>query len=126
MAVKHKCKLTKRKARKVLNLIKFICTLKKTRQEVAIKYLNDEGVDYVCETIFNILYNPQCTNVLSSNKKTRLIKKLRPHSSTFQSLANKKYPLVSKRQKILQSGSGLSLLLSAAIPFLASLLLPRK
>ena len=126
MSGKSKCRLSKKKAERVLDLLKYLTSLKKSRQETAIKFISDEGLEYISETIFNILYNPDCTSLLSKSKKSKLIKTLKPNSFTFRNISNKQYPITTKRKKITQFGSGIPLLLSAAIPFLVSLLTPKK
>ena len=126
MATKTKCKISRQKARKVLELLNFLTKLNKNNQETALKFLNNEGLDYISETIFNILYNPDCTSNLTKSKRSRLVNTLKPSSHILRKISSKNYPIVSKQKKIIQSGSGISLLLSAAIPFLISLLSPKK
>ena len=125
-ATKTKCKISRLKALKVLELLKFLTKLNKNNRETALKFLNNEGLDYISETIFNILYNPDCTSNLTKSKRSRLVNTLKPSSHILRKISNKNYPIVSKQKKIVQSGSGISLLLSAAIPFLISLLSPKK
>ena len=126
MAAKPKCTIPKTKVIKILQLLKFLANLNKKDQETSLKFLNDEGLEYISETIFNILYNSDCTSSLTKDRRKKLIKTLKPKDKIFQQISNKQRPILSRRKKILQSGSGISLLLSAAIPFLVSLLLPRK
>lgn len=126
MVASRKCALPKKKVKKILSFFKLISNLNNSNRKIALQYVNDEGLEYICESVFNILYNPDCTSNLSKNKKIKLIKTLKPKSANYQRIGTKKYPLSSKRVKIIQSGSGLSLLLSTAIPFLASLLMPKS
>ena len=99
MSGKSKCRLSKKKAERVLDLLKYLTSLKKSRQETAIKFISDEGLEYISETIFNILYNPDCTSLLSKSKKSKLIKTLKPNSFTFRNISNKQYPITTKRKK---------------------------
>ena len=126
MASKTKCDISKKKVQKVLDLLRLLTSLNKTNQETALRFLTDEGVDFISETIFNVLYNPHCTSTLTKKEKSKLVKHLKPKSKILQKISNKKHSVLYKRKQISQSGSGISLLLSAAIPFLISLLTPKK
>ena len=126
MAKHNRVQIPRKKIDTILELLRYLTKVKKKDQPIAFRYLNDEGLDHISETIYNILYNPECISKLTKSKKKKLIQNLRPNSLILKKLSSKKYPIISKRKKNLQSGSGISLLLSAAIPFLASLLLPKK
>ena len=125
MATKNKCNISRQKARRVLELLKFLTKLNKNNQETALKFFNNEGLDYISETIFNILYNPDCTLTLTKSKRSGVVNILKPRCHILRKF-KKNYPIVSKQKKIVQSGSGISLLLSAAILFLISLLSPKN
>ena len=124
MALKYKCAISRKKIKNILLLFKFLTNLNKTNQETALKFLSNDGIEYVSEGIYNILYNPDCTSCLPKSKQKKIIKTLKPKAKYYQKLSRKKHSVISKRKQILQSGGGLSLLLSTAIPFLASLSLP--
>ena len=126
MARNNRIQISRKKINSILELLRYLTKVKKSDQTTALKFINDEGLDYISETIYNILYNPECISKLTNFKKKKLVQNLKPNSPILKKLCNKKYPIISKRRKVLQSGSGISLLLSAAIPFLTSLLLPKK
>ena len=106
MSRKIKCRLSKKKAEKVLDLLKYLTSLKKSSQETALRFISDEGLEYISETIFNILYNPDCTSLLTNSKKSRLIKILKPNSVIYRKILSKQYPIITKRKKYLNLDQG--------------------
>ena len=126
MAPKEKCKLSKTKIKKLLEFLSFIKGLNKNNRKIALKYASEDGLDFISESIFNTLYNSDCTSLLSKKKFKKLVKTLKPHAHMYKQLSQKNLPSAKKRTKIIQSGTGLPLLLSAIIPFLSSLLLTKK
>ena len=126
MASKHKCVISQKKIQRILLLFKLLSNLNKTNRETVLKFINDEGIEYISECIFNVLYNSDCTSPLSKSRQNKLVRSLKPQSHLYKKLSQKKYPISLKRKKIIQSGAGISLLLSAVIPFLTSLLLPKR
>ena len=126
MALRHKGSISRKRIKDILILFKFLSHLNKTNKEIAIKFLSNEGIDFLSEGIYNILYNVDCTSSLSKCKQKQLIKALQPKKKLYQQLSLRKGSILSKKKKILQTGTGLPLLLSTAIPFLANLLLPKK
>ena len=106
MATKNKCNISRQKARRVLELLKFLTKLNKNNQETALKFLNNEGLDYISETIFNILYNPDCTSNLTKTKRNKLVNTLKPSSNILRKISNKNYPIVSKQKKLSNLAQG--------------------
>ena len=126
MTVKHKCNISQQKIKTILNIFKYLTSLSKKNKRTALNFLSEEGIEYISEAIYNVLYNPDCTSSLSSTQKKKLIKTIKPKSELFKKLSRKKYSISSKRKLITQAGTGLSLLLSTVVPFLTSLLLPKS
>ena len=126
MSVKHKCNISQQKIKTILNIFKYLTSINKKYKNTALNFLSEQGIEYISEAIYNVLYNPDCTSSLSSTQKKKLIKTIKPKSELFKKLSRKKYSISSKRKLITQSGTGLSLLLSTVVPFLTSLLLPKS
>ena len=96
MARHNRVRIPRKKINSILELLRYLTKIKKKDQPTAFRYLNDEGLDYVSETIYNILYNPEC---ISKVKRKKLVQTLRPNSLILKKLSNKKYPIISKRKK---------------------------
>ena len=117
--------MTKKTA--VLKKLELITILKrinnKDRPDV-IKYLNKDGIDIVCETVHNILFN----NINLNNRKKKKLKKLLINKRRdMESIADHKKSY-NRRQSLLRQhgGNPLALILGTALPFLTNLLFRGK
>ena len=125
MTLRSKCKISRKKIRDLLKFLKFINSFKKNNHKVALQFLSDDGLDYISESIYNVLYNPDCTSSLPKAKLRNLIRTLSPQSNLYKKVSKKNLSTKTRRKNLIQSGSGISLLLSTVVPFLTSLLLSK-
>ena len=102
------------------NILKLLQFLQKNNSTHVIDFLNDEAIDCICETVYNVLYTDL---KLNSKKKAHLKKFLKNNCSThrLKKIASKKVPISKRRKALKMEGRGLGTILSAAIPFLAKL-----
>lgn len=115
----------KKQKKRILYLLRVLKKLPSHEFSGAIDHLSDDAVNCLCETVYNILNTDLKLNQRQKNKLKRHIK-TRCSINRLKSIS-KKEENVSKRRKALKmEGSGLPLLLGAAIPFLSSLIFGSK
>lgn len=107
---------------KILNKLK-----NKEEMEFFINNLNEKNREYICEIIFNLLYNVNNLN-LSKHKISKIKKIIKPIRKDFMSLAEKnvcsniKHRIIKK-----QNGKGIfSTLFGILIPSLISSFITKK
>ena len=104
-----------------LPLLEVLRKLKSDDVPKVIDHLHDRCINHICECYYNVIH----TDLKMSAKKRN---KLRNHIKTnckmhrLKTICNKSTPVFKRRKALKQEGKGLPLILSAAIPFLASLL----
>lgn len=100
--------------------LKLLQTLKRMNvedREKIVPYLKEDAVHFLCECFHNVLY----TDLKLKNKK-KLSKNLKTKCSVHRlKTISSKRPLPAKLKALQQEGTGLGLILSAAIPFLMNL-----
>ena len=119
---KQNTKTRRKKRRDLRALIPFLSTFKEikpSQRGILLAHLDDSACDILCETVSNVLRNPRIKPTL----RKKLCKSLHPYKTLLRQLGDSKKSLKFKR-KILYKVGGFPLasILSAAIPFLMSLL----
>ena len=104
-----------------LPLLEVLRKLKSDDVPKIMDHLHDRCINHICECYYNVIH----TDLKMSAKKRN---KLRNHIKTnckmhrLKTICSKSTPVFKRRKALKQEGKGLPLILSAAIPFLASLL----
>ena len=89
-------KLSISKIKKLLLLFKYIAAQKRENKIIVLKHLDNESIDNISESIYNLLYNEKLNSKLSpSQKKIKRI--IRPNITSFEDISKKKIP--SKRRQ---------------------------
>ena len=115
-----KYKMDLQEKRDMIPLLEVLKKMKANDIPKIIDHLNDKSVNQICECCFNVIH----TNLKMCNKKKL---KLRNHIKAnckmhrLKTICNKSTPVFKRRKALKQEGKGLPLILSAALPFLASL-----
>ena len=111
-------KATKKNLRKAA-LVQFIKNCKPCKRKNIISYLDDGGVDTLCEVIHNVFFHQ-----LNLNKKTKrnLKKKYQAKKSLMRILSDKSKPVKARKRILIQEGSNLGYIFSLAASILAKLL----
>ena len=115
--------IMKKKERDFLSKLKLLGILKKIKiseRPHLLKYLNEDGVDILCECYKNIIFNDL---KLKPKVKKNLRKNLIGKEREIRLLANKR--ISNKRRKkviIQQGGNPLGLILTTVIPILTDIL----
>jgi hypothetical protein len=110
--------MSRTEKKKYLDLLRILKKLNVQDRSKIVPYLKADAIDFVCECFHNVLYTD-----LNIKNKGKLRSKLKKNCSIhrIKTIANKSKPLELKIKALKQEGSGLGLILSAAIPFLTSL-----
>ena len=111
-------KPTKKNLRKVA-LVQLIKNCKPCQRKNIISYLDDSGIDILCEVVHNVFFHQ-----LNLNKKTKqkLKKKYQTKKSLIQILSDKTKPVRVRKKILIQEGSGFGYIFSLAVTLLAKLL----
>jgi hypothetical protein len=117
--------ISTKKIQNILNLFKFLTTQKKQNLSSALSFLDADSIEHISETIYNLLYNEKLKKSMTSKQKNKIVRSIKPNLKSFEYIAKKHFPVSNRKKKILQSGSGLGLILSALIPLIGSLLLKK-
>jgi hypothetical protein len=118
MAKKKKDLLSNYK--KALPLLHALCRMTDVERESALEFLNRRGREVLYQCIFNCVYNQK---VLPVEKRREIRKKLSGKAQVYELLAKPSTTESLRKKKLLrQTGTGLPLILAAAIPILTSLL----
>ena len=123
----HHCKkVSPAKIKSILTLFKYLIDQKKENKEIALQFLHDDGINYISELIYNLLYNESLNNSFKAHTRRKLVKVIKPHSSKFEVISKKHLPIKIQRSKIHQVGPGIGVILASVLPLLGSLLLSKK
>ena len=109
--------MNKRKWKPHLKMLQALNSLSSEQKNDILKYMNDEGIDVICECIKNAVYNSEI------NKDKALISVMKKDKKLYRYLANAKPKILSKRKRIVQTGEGLGVILGTLIPLLSQFLL---
>ncbi len=109
---------SKLQLKKILQCLIELKKCSKHKNDCVLKHLNDEALDILINTVFNIVNTP------STKLKKSQVNSLKPHKKLLLYLANPKNSLEKKRKNIThQAGSGfLTLISTIAIPLISALL----
>ena len=115
-------KLSLGKIKKLLMLFRYIVSQKSGNKSIALKYLDDESIDSISESISNLLYNEQLNLIFSKPQKRKLQRVIKHNVRSFEDISKKKIPLKKRKTKIIQHGNGIGTILLTLIPILTSFL----
>ena len=118
-------KLSKSKIKNLLLLFKYVISQKSGNKLACLRYLDDNSIDSISESIYNLLFNEKLNLVLSSLQKRKLKKIIKPNIQNFEIISKKKIPIRKRRSKIIQQGSGIATILLTLLPMLSSLLIKK-
>ena len=115
-------KLSLGKIKELINLFKYIVTQKPGYKGTVFKYLDDQSINNISESIYNLLYTEKLNLTLSKPQKSKIKKIIKTSPRSFEEISKKKTPLRKRRNKITQNGSGIGTILLTLIPILTSFL----
>ena len=115
-------KLSLSKIKKLLVLFKYIIVQKSGNKNTVLRYLNDESINDISESIHNLLYNEKLNSLFSRLQKTKLKRIIKHNVKSFEDISRKKVPIIKRRKKIIQHGKGIGTILLTLIPILSSFL----
>lgn len=81
--------------------------------------MNDKGIDEICESVYNCLYENTC---LSNKKYRQLQKEIEPKKKHYLTLCKPSIHYANKKRILVQEGKGIGMLISSAVPFILELL----
>ena len=114
-------KLSISKIKKLLLLFKYIAAQKRENKIIALNYSDNESIDNISESIYNLLYNEKLNaKLLTSQKKLKRI--IKPNIKSFEDISKKKIPSKRRQNKLIQHGAGIGAILLTLIPILTSFL----
>ena len=115
-------KLSVSKIKKLLTLFKFIVSQKSNDKTTCLSFLNENSVDDISESIYNILYNEKLNLNLSKSQKSKLKRIIKPNAKSFENISKRNIPVRKRQSSIVQHGAGIGTVLLTLIPILTSLL----
>ena len=114
-------KSTKKNLRKV-ELLRVLKKFDSSELKLLLSLFNEEGINFICETISNVFFNARAK--IKKKSRKNLCKTFKDCSKIIKRVSNKSIS-AEKRRKILngkQVGSNLSMILNVALPLISSLL----
>ena len=115
-------KLSVSKIKKLIRLFKFIVSQKSNDKTTCLAFLNENSVDDISESIYNILYNEKLNLNLSKSQKSKLKRIIKPNAKSFENISKRNIPVRKRQSSIVQHGTGIGTVLLTLIPILTSLL----
>ena len=115
-------KLSVSKIKKLIRLFKFIVSQKSNDKTTCLGLLNENSVDDISESIYNILYNEKLNLNLSKSQKSKLKRIIKPNAKSFENISKRNIPVRKRQSSIVQHGTGIGSVLLTLIPILTSLL----
>ena len=115
-------KLSVSKIKKLIRLFKFIVSQKSNDKTTCLAFLNENSVDDISESIYNILYNEKLNLNLSKSQKSKLKRIIKPNAKSFENISKRNIPVRKRQSSIVQHGAGIGTVLLTLIPILTSLL----
>jgi hypothetical protein len=86
-----------------------------------IKHIDSNGIESLCECVFNTIYTDLKLSKRNKNKiKKNFIEK--KSLRNLKTITDKSKDISKKRKALLQEGKGIGLILSSVVPILASLI----
>lgn len=111
--------MKKQEYRNKLILCKALKKLSPEEFILLIPYLDDKAIDELCSCVYNTLFQ---NRTISTHARAKILKKINPHKNKYLYLSKKDNDTNKKRTILKQHGSGIGMILSAAIPFLMNLI----
>jgi DNA gyrase/topoisomerase IV subunit B len=108
--------MKKSEMKKVYPLLELFSRLKEEDQAELLKHLNCEGCDGILECIHNALWNKD----IEVGKRKLINRQLKDHHKTFRYLNNLKGDQQKRRNKLVQVGSGIGLIVTTVLPILSA------
>lgn len=105
--------MNKKAMRKLFPLLKILSKLSPADKVTLLRYLNHDGCEGIYECIHNALTNP----TLCEKDKKELRNNLTSKKNKYRNLLKEGDP-AKKKQKLLQVGDGVGLILEKAVPLL--------
>ena len=93
-------KLSLSKIKKLLVLFKYIIVQKSGNKNTVLRYLNDESINDISESIHNLLYNEKLNSLFSRLQKTKLKRIIKHNVKSFEDISRKKVPIIKRRKKL--------------------------
>ena len=115
-------KLSVSKIKKLIRLFKFIVSQKSNDKTTCLAFLNENSVDDISESIYNILYNEKLNSNFSKSQKSKLKRIIKPNAKSFENISKRNIPVRKRQSSIVQHGTGIGTVLLTLIPILTSLL----
>ena len=115
-------KLSVSKIKKLIRLFKFIVSQKSNDKTTCLAFLNENSVDNISESIYNILYNEKLNSNFSKSQKSKLKRIIKPNAKSFENISKRNIPVRKRQSSIVQHGAGIGSVLLTLIPILTSLL----
>ena len=102
-----------------LQLIKILNKLRPEERELIIYFLDEKGIDVLCEAVTNVFFND-----LKANKKRKniLYERFKNKQKSISKISDRRLPYKSRKKLLVQEGGSLGLILTTALPFLVNLL----
>ena len=103
-----------------VNLFKSLSSLNGDNLTHVLKHIDANGVESVCECVFNTIY----TDLKLSNRNRNKIRNTFKNNKSLRNLkviTDKSKNIQKKRKALLQEGKGIGLILATVAPLLASL-----
>ena len=102
-----------------LKLIKILNKLQPEERELIIYFLDEKGIDVLCEVVTNVFFND-----LKANKKRKniLYERFKNKQKSISKISDRRLPYKSRKKLLVQEGGSLGLILTTALPFLLNLL----
>ena len=108
-------RVSKARLRKAYPLLELVLRLKPADRTVVLQFLNKDGCESVYKCIENALFNEQ----IPSAQRASLSAKLGVYKSAFRDMIHPKRSAVTKQKRLVQSGTGIGILLATVLPMLA-------
>ena len=80
-------KLSVSKIKKLIRLFKFIVSQKSNDKTTCLAFLNENSVDDISESIYNILYNEKLNSNFSKSQKSKLKRIIKPNAKSFENIS---------------------------------------
>jgi len=106
------------KLKKIVPFIKTMSKLRKNDLTNVLSHLDDDGVNMLCECIYNCISG----NKLSTQKQKKLKRALRGKKHLYRYLSKKGNSLRVKRKLLPQIGGALPLILTTVLPVVVDLI----
>ena len=119
-------KLSLSKIKKLLLLFKYIVSQKREDKIIVLRHLDNESIDNISESIYNLLYNEKLNSKLSPSQKTKIKRIIRPNITSFEDISKKKIPSKRRQNKLVQHGTGMGTILLTLIPIFKTSFLTKK